>query len=86
VTNWKLVLLIILVVMVLVGVPGYGDFRETFGNLSRFPITYLLGALGLAAMNYALRYLRWSYYLNVLNIRVPLGLNCLVFLSGLAMS
>ena len=85
-TNWKLVLLIILVVVVFVGVAGYGDFRETFGNLSRFPITYLLGALGLAAMNYALRYLRWSYYLKVLNIRVPLGLNCLVFLSGLAMS
>ena len=85
-TNWKLVLLIILVVVVFVGVAGYGDFRETFGNLSRFPITYLLGALGLAAMNYALRYLRWSYYLKVLNIRVPLGLNCLVFLSGLSMS
>ena len=85
-TSWKLLLLIILAVLVFVGVAGYGDFRETFGNLSKFPIAYLLGALGLAALNYALRYLRWSYYLKVLNIRVPLELNCLVFLSGLAMS
>ena len=86
VTSWKLLLLIILAVLVFVGVAGYGDFRETFGNLSQFPMAYLLGALGLAAVNFALRYLRWSYYLNVLNIRVSLGLNCLVFLSGLAMS
>lgn len=85
-TNWKLLLLIILAVLVFVGVAGYGDFRETFGNLSQFPISYLLGALGLAALNYVLRYLRWSFYLRVLDIRVPLVLNCLVFLSGLAMS
>mgnify|MGYP001452595715 CR=1 FL=1 len=84
--SWKLVLLIVLAVLVFVGVAGYGDFQETFRNLSRFPIGYLLGALGLAALNYALRYLRWSYYLKVLEIRVPIGLNCLVFLSGLAMS
>jgi uncharacterized protein (TIRG00374 family) len=86
VNSWKLLLLIILAVLVFVGVAGYGDFRETFANLSRFPIGYLLGALGLAALNYALRYLRWSYYLKVLEIRVPVGLSCLVFLSGLAMS
>lgn len=85
-TSWKLLLLIILAVLVFVGVAGYGDFRATFGNLSQFPIVYLLGALGLAALNYALRYLRWSFYLRVLNVQVPLGLNCLVFLSGLAMS
>ena len=65
-TNWKLLLLIILVVLVFVGVAGYGDFRDTFGSLSQFPISYLLGALGLAALNFALRYLRWSFYLRVL--------------------
>ena len=85
-TSWKLLLLMILVVLVSVGVAGYGDFRETLGKLSHFPIAYLLGALGLAALNYALRYIRWSYYLKVLNIRVSVVLNCLVFLSGLTMS
>ncbi len=84
--SWKLLLFIFLAVLVFVGVAGYGDFQETLGSLSRFPIGYLLGALGLAALNYALRYLRWSYYLKVLDIRVSVGLNCLVFLSGLAMS
>lgn len=84
--SWKLLLLIVLAVLVFVGVAGYGDFHETFGSLHSFPLSYLFGALGLAALNFALRYIRWYYYLKVLNIRIPLGLNCLVFLSGLAMS
>jgi len=79
-------LLILLTVLVFVGLLTYGDFREIGSQLARFPISYLIIALALAAVNYGLRYLRWAYYLRVLKIQVPLGVSSLVFLSGLAMA
>lgn len=82
----RLLLLVFLTAVVFVGLAGYGDFSDIGGQLARFPLTHLVAALGLAAINYALRFLRWYYYLRVLKITVPLGTNILVFLSGLAMS
>ncbi len=84
--NRKLLFLIVLTVVVLVGLAGYGDLPEVGRRLAHFPVTYLLAALGLASLNYCLRFLRWTYYLRVLRISVPLPVSCLVFLSGLAMS
>ena len=85
-TSKKLLLLILLAVIVFVGLFSYGDFGDLAGQLSRFPLTYLLAALGLAVINYVLRFLRWLYYLRFLKIPVPFGLSALVFLAGLAMS
>lgn len=82
----RLLLLVFLTALVFVGLVSYGDFRDIGGQLARFPLTHLVAALGLAAINYGLRFLRWYYYLRVLKITVPLGTNILVFLSGLAMS
>ena len=79
-------LLILLTVVVFVGLFSYGDFRDLGGQLSRFPVIYLLAALGLAFANYALRFLRWSYYLHFLKIEVPFVSSVLVFLAGLAMA
>ncbi len=85
-TGKKLLLLVLLTVLVFVGLAGYGDFREIGGQLAHFPLPYLIAALALAVVNYGLRFLRWAYFLRVLGIDLPLGLNGLVFLSGLAMS
>ena len=82
----KLLTLIILTVVVFVGLMSYGDFKEIGRQLSHFPVTHIFAALGLAGVNYGLRFLRWAYYLRVLAISPPLGVNILVFLSGLAMS
>ena len=79
-------LLTLLTVVVFVGLFSYGDFRDIGGQLARFPIVYLLAALCLALVNYALRFLRWSYYLHYLNISVPFSVSVLVFLAGLAMA
>ncbi len=65
---------------------GYGDFSETVAEIGDLPVRYLFAGLGLALANYLLRYLRWSYYLRVLEIHVPGRLSLLVFLSGFAMS
>ncbi len=65
---------------------GYSDFGDTVSEISDLPIRYLFAGLGLAMVNYLLRYLRWALYLRVLKISVPFGISILVFLSGLAMS
>ena len=85
-TGRKLLLLILLAALVFAGVAGYGDFRNTLALLRDFPVAYLAGALGLAAVNFGLRFCRWAYYLKVLGLRAPARVSALVFLSGLAMS
>ena len=85
-TSKKLLLLIFLAALVFVGLMGYGDFRDVGGKVANFPISYLFAALGLAALNYLLRFFRWTYYLKVLKIQVPLRTSLLIFLSGLALS
>ncbi|PKB68719.1 MAG: hypothetical protein BZY81_01180 [SAR202 cluster bacterium Io17-Chloro-G4] len=85
-TSKRLLLLILLTVVVFVGLFSYGDFRDIGGELSRFPLVHLLATLGLALVNYALRFLRWSYYLHFLKIPVPFVVSALVFLAGLAMA
>jgi len=69
-----------------VAMAGYSDFGDTVSEISDLPIRYLFAGLGLAMVNYLLRYLRWALYLRVLKISVPFGISILVFLSGLAMS
>jgi uncharacterized protein (TIRG00374 family) len=86
VTSKKLLLLIFLAALVFVGLMGYGDFRDVGQRIANFPISYLFVALGLAAVNYLLRFFRWVYYLKVLKIEIPLRTSFLIFLSGLALS
>ena len=85
-TSRKLLLLVTLTVVVFVALAGYGDFKTVGARLASFPLHYLSAALALAALNYTLRFFRWSYYLSLLNIEIPFRLSLLVFLSGLALS
>ena len=82
----KLLLVILLSSLVFVGLAGYGDFREVWRHLAEFPPGYLFLALGLAVVNYLLRFLRWAYYLKLLGISVPFSVSSLTFLTGLAMT
>ena len=84
--NKKLWLLVLLTAVVFVGLVSYGDFEDIGQRLADFPVTHLIAALALAGLNFLLRFCRWVYYLRVLKIDVPIGVSCLVFLSGLSMS
>jgi len=86
VNNKSLLLLLAFAALVVIGVIAYGDFGETIRQLAGFPLTHLLAALALALVNYLLRFARWSFYLKVLDVKIPLATSALVFLSGLAMS
>ena len=76
----------LLACLVFAALAGYGDFQEVGTLLAQFPVTYLLAALGLAMVNYLVRFLRWVYYLRTLDIDVPFAVSLLAFLSGLAMT
>ena len=61
-------------------------------------LDYLLNALGgfhwsllalisgLIATSYALRFARWSYYLKLLKVSLPLQMNVTIFAAGLSMT
>ncbi len=85
-TGRRFLLLALLAAALLAGMAAYGDFQDVGRRLADFPAHCFLIALALAALNFALRLLRWNCYLKVLNIEVAAGLSILVFLSGLALS
>jgi len=82
----RLIPIILISIAIFVGLTAYGEFRSVSNNLLSFPIQYFLLALTLAITNYLLRYIRWNYYLEILNTKVPAKTSILVFFSGLAMS
>lgn len=81
-------LLILLTVAAFAGLLVYGDLREVSDLLANAPSPYggLAAALGLAVVNYLLRYLRWAIYLWALDIRVSPSVSASVFAAGLALS
>src|SRR6202048_1647156 len=67
-------------------VVAWGDAPAVLGALSRFPPLLIAPVVALTIWNYALRWLRWNYYLRVLGVHgVSRTSSALVFLSGFAM-
>ncbi|MDQ3367491.1 MAG: flippase-like domain-containing protein [Myxococcota bacterium] len=63
-----------------------GDVRELGARLSGFAWWSFFACLGLALLNYTIRFLRWQLYLRVQAVNVPLGSSALVFGAGLSLS
>lgn len=64
----------------------YGDVSKLKAAASEFSSEAVLLGFTLAAGNYAIRVVRWHYYLRCLDIFVPVGESAMVFLSGFVMS
>lgn len=81
-------LLGLLTVAVFGALLAYGDFRQVGRTLFDSPAAFtgLAAGAGLAVVNYALRYLRWSMYLRALGINAPASVRVPVFVAGLALS
>ena len=73
-------------VAVYVGFSIWADARAVGDALRGFSWEMAAAALGLAAANYLVRFVRWHYYLRVLGLVVPAGESFLVFLSGFALT
>ncbi len=64
----------------------YGQSAEVRRALSGFRWAYVPALLGLASLNYLTRFVKWHYYLCLLDIHVPLARSFSVFLCGLVMT
>jgi uncharacterized protein (TIRG00374 family) len=64
----------------------YADVSSLRAHLGTFELSALLVALLLATTNYALRYVRWQYYLRRIDVLVPHRESALIFLAGFVMS
>lgn len=78
---------------VLIGVVVYGVIVVVGGankieqELARFSFGALGMALCLALVNYGIRFLKWEYYLKILDVRgIPKGESFLTFLSGFVLT
>ncbi len=81
-----------IIVALLLGVGLYavlavlGDVRKLRDALGSFRWWYMAAALGLAFLNYVLRFAKWHYYLRCLSIRLPVHESFAMFLSGFVMA
>lgn len=62
------------------------DFDRIRGSAANVNGWALLGALLLSTGNYAVRFLRWHYYLSRLGVSIPVRESAVVFLAGFAMT
>ncbi|MDQ3045010.1 MAG: flippase-like domain-containing protein, partial [Chloroflexota bacterium] len=83
----RLAILALLAVLVLTGLAIFGDAGELVTALAAFPLPLLVPILALTLFNYALRYLKWRFYLSRLGVQgITWGESALVFLAGFSMS
>jgi uncharacterized protein (TIRG00374 family) len=73
-------------VAVYVGFSIWANAHEVGLALGRFAGTFALAACALAACNYAIRWVRWEYYLRCLGLRIAPRDSVLVFLAGFALT
>lgn len=64
----------------------FADFKAVSKVLHNINIAYLPIIFMLAPLNYALRYAKWNYYLNCLDIHIDKKVSRNIFISGLAMT
>ena len=85
--RWHHVVLMVLVgAVVFAALVIYGDIPELSRSLRQFPLSYLMIVLALSLANYLLRLVRWTYYLRILSVDIPLWHNILIFFSGFSMT
>jgi uncharacterized protein (TIRG00374 family) len=82
----KIILGVAVGVVVYVGFSIWSDARSVGRALADFRWVIALAALGLASLNYLVRFVRWHYYLKVLGLEVPAGHSFLVFLGGFSLT
>jgi glycosyltransferase 2 family protein len=64
----------------------YADASKLRAKLADFNYWLVVPALGLAALNYLVRFFKWHYYLKRLGVKVPPLESLLVFLAGFVLT
>ena len=76
-------------IVAVIGIAAFvmvGDVRELGDRLGEFGWWAFAAALGLAFLNYAIRFLRWQLYLRHQKVSVPVASSAIVFGAGLSLS
>ena len=82
----NLILALALGVAVYVILAILSDLPKLVAALDSFDYALVPAILGLVALSYVGRFFRWTYYLRVLKVSVPTGINAAIFTSGLSMA
>jgi uncharacterized protein (TIRG00374 family) len=82
----KLLLGLLFGVLVYSGLTFAADWEALRTALSGLRWAYIPIVIGLASMNYIIRFGKWHFFLHHLRFHVPLGINLILFLAGLFMS
>ena len=82
----KLIFAIILGACVFLFISIYSGFDEFTHSLASFNLWLLPVVVGLAFLNYILRFLKWDYYLRLLGIKIEKKQSFKIFLAGLTMT
>ena len=82
----KILLSVILGAVIFLAFSIYADFDNLLDAFVEFNWLWFPVLLVLAFGNYVLRFSKWQYYINVLDIKLPPKKSFLIFLSALVMS
>ncbi len=82
----NLVLALALGIAVYVILAILADLDDLAAALEGFDYALIPAILGLVALSYVGRFFRWTYYLGILKVSVPTGINAAIFVSGLSMA
>ena len=86
-TTRKIIIVVVLTTLVIAGMALYADVAKLTDALADYALVWFLAGLGLATANYVLRFVRWQYYLRVLDVRdVPWLESARIFVAGFVMS
>lgn len=85
-TGRRLVIGVLLGLGVFAAFSIYADTGKLAARLAGFGWWAFAGALGLALVNYGLRFVRWQLYLANRDIEVPGRLSATIFVAGFALS
>jgi len=64
----------------------FSDLDRLGEALKDFDYALIPAILGLVSLSYVGRFFRWLYYLRVLKVSVPVGVNAAIFAAGLSMT
>ncbi len=82
----RLLVSLVLGALVFVGLSFYADFNAVIDGLGRFKWQYLPVVLLLTSANYALRFLKWQFYLRTIGVEgFPRRDSALTYFAGLGM-
>lgn len=61
------------------------DYQKVLALVTTISPAYLAAIMAAVLFNYALRFIKWSYFLSILGLKVPIKLNLWIFFSAFTM-